>query len=137
MLMNNEFVDVILKENRRMSTSEWREYMYDELRVSFLATELHLPMRTVHGILRADNGYVIYDIKPGCEFPRFLDENDEKLDFGTRIKLCRALSSVMAGLFNAFDISIVVLSSWRISMSIMWMPCHTVESNWSSLREPI
>ncbi|PIO61328.1 hypothetical protein TELCIR_17150, partial [Teladorsagia circumcincta] len=40
-------------------------------------------------------------IKPGSDFPRFLDENEEKLDLGTRIKLCRALASVMSGLYNA------------------------------------
>ncbi|VDO27329.1 unnamed protein product [Haemonchus placei] len=100
-LMNGTYTNVLLKGSRRMSPAEWREQMYDELRVSFVARELHLPMRTVHGILRADNGYVIYDNKPGCEFSRFLEEYDDKLDLGTRIKLCRALASVMSGLYNA------------------------------------
>ncbi|WKY11143.1 hypothetical protein Q1695_003025 [Nippostrongylus brasiliensis] len=101
MLLNKEFYNTCLKESRRMSSAEWRAHMFDELRVSFLATELQLPLRKVYGILRADNGYVIYDSKPGCNFSRFLDENDERLDLGMRIKLCRALTSVMSALLDA------------------------------------
>lgn len=101
MLINGEFVDGTLKESRRMGTNEWRNHMFDELRISFLATELHLPMRKILGIVRADHGYVIYDSKPGCDLPRFLDENDEKLDLGMRVKLCRAIASVMSGFLNS------------------------------------
>ncbi|KAL6742142.1 hypothetical protein Aduo_015327 [Ancylostoma duodenale] len=99
--INQEFMDVILKENKRLGDADWKMHMYDELRVSYLAKELHLPVRIILGLIRANNGYIIYDNNPGCDFARFMEENGERMDCGLKIKLCRALASVMSGLFNA------------------------------------
>ncbi|EYB85186.1 hypothetical protein Y032_0303g1899 [Ancylostoma ceylanicum] len=99
--INQEFTDVILKENKRLTDANWKMHMYDELRVSYLAKELHLPVRIIIGLIRANNGYIIYDSNPGCDFARFMEENGDRMDCGLKIKLCRALASVMSGLFNA------------------------------------
>ncbi|RCN31790.1 hypothetical protein ANCCAN_22419 [Ancylostoma caninum] len=90
------------KTDRYKSSKETENLvLIKELRVSYLAKELHLPVRIIIGLIRANNGYIIYDNNPGCDFARFLEENGERIDCGLKIKLCRALASVMSELFNA------------------------------------
>uniref|UniRef100_A0A0K0DPR0 Protein kinase domain-containing protein n=1 Tax=Angiostrongylus cantonensis TaxID=6313 RepID=A0A0K0DPR0_ANGCA len=99
--MDEAYAEVILKNNRRMDEEQWKQHIFDELKATFLAEELKLPVRPMLGvIIWRGGGYMVYSGAPGRYLQRFLQENMHSMSCWTKIKLCTALARVMSQLYN-------------------------------------
>ncbi|VDM64581.1 unnamed protein product [Angiostrongylus costaricensis] len=86
--MNDAYAEVILKNNRRMDEEQWKQHIFNELKATFLAEDLKLPVRLMLGVITwRGGGYMVYSGAPGRYLQHFLQENVHSMSCWTKIKV--------------------------------------------------
>ncbi|VDM64894.1 unnamed protein product [Angiostrongylus costaricensis] len=86
--MNDGYAEVILKNNRRMDEQQWKQHIFDELKATFPAEDLKLPVRLMLGVITwRGGGYMVYSGAPGRYLQHFLQENVHSMSCWTKIKV--------------------------------------------------